>query len=286
MSELLSYAFMQNAILEAILIGTLCAVIGVYIVLNGLSFIGAGISHAAFGGVALGFATGINPVLSALAFCIAVALGIGGISERAGLRHDTAVGIFFAATMAFGVFLLSIIDGVYVDIFSYLFGNILAIGTDDLVIGGVAVAVVLGAVLLLYKEFLALSFDYEMAEATGIPVRKLYYLLLVLIAITVVVSVKAIGIVLVASLLITPAATAYQLTNRFGVMMLLSVVFGVGSSITGLMLSYAWDIPSGATIVLVTTVVFFVVWLIGPSKGAIVRLFRRTPPLESAAIPE
>jgi len=274
--DILSYTFMQRAILEAVVIGGLCSIIGVYIVLNGLSFIGAGISHAAFGGVALGFALGVNPIISAMVFCTAVAIGIGALSERTGITHDTAVGIFFAATMAFGVFLISVLQGVYVDIFAFLFGNILAIGMWDLVVSGVSAAVVLMTIALFYKEFLALSFDYEMAEATGIPVRMLYYVLLVLISVSVVVSVKAIGIVLVSSLIITPAATAYQLTNRFSAMLLLSALFGIGSSLAGLFLSYLYNIPSGATIVLVTTAVFFVAWIFAPRRGAILGLLRRS----------
>jgi ABC-type Mn2+/Zn2+ transport system permease subunit len=180
--------------------------------------------------------------------------------------------------MAFGVFIISIHEAVYVDIFAYMFGNILATSFEDILITGIAAVLVLSTIALLFKEFLALSFDYEMAEATGIPVRPLYYLLLILISITVVVSVKAIGIVLVAALLITPAASAYQLTHRFGRMMMLSVIFGVSSCLIGLTLSYALNIPSGATIVLVATFIFFITWLLAPRRKAFGRLLQRTPP--------
>ncbi len=264
--ELFDHVFMQRALIEAVLIGGICAVIGVYVVLNGLSFIGAGISHSTFAGVALGLMVGIDPLWTALLFSTLVALSIGAVSERTNLKHDTSVGIFFAATMALGVMLIGLMDDYYVDVFSYLFGNILALTATDIWVSAIMAALVLGIVILLFKEFLALSFDAEVAAVMGLPVRKLHYLLLVLIAVTVVLSVKSVGVVLVSALIVTPAAAAFQLTVNFRRMMLLSVLFGIGSALSGLLISYYIDIPSGAGIVLIATVLFFLAWLLSPRR--------------------
>jgi ABC-type Mn2+/Zn2+ transport system permease subunit len=264
--EMFGYTFMQHALLEAVIIGALCAVIGVYVVLNSLSFIGAGISHAAFGGIALGILIGVDPVLSALLFCVGVALSIGAVSERGALKHDTAVGIFFASTMALGVVLISLQKGYVLDLFSYMFGNILAITKGDLLLSAVTALVIFAVVIALWKEFLAMSFDRELAHVMGLPARGLYYLLLVLMSVTIVISMKSVGIVLVSALLVTPAASAHQLTKTFGGMMALSLAFGVGSSVAGLILSYMVNIPSGACIVLVATTVFFLSWLLSPRR--------------------
>jgi ABC-type Mn2+/Zn2+ transport system permease subunit len=257
---------MQRALIEAILVGGVCAVIGVYVVLNGLSFIGAGISHSTFAGVGFGLLLGIDPLVSALIFSSIVAASIGAVSENTQLRHDTSVGIFFAATMALGVFLIGLMKDRYVDVFGYLFGNILALTAMDLWLTAAMSLIVAGVIILLYKEFLALSFDREAAAVMGLPVRKLYYLLLILISFTVVLSVKSVGVVLVSALLVTPAAAAYQLTVKFKHMMLLSLLFGIGSSVSGLLLSYYIDIPSGAGIVLIATVLFFIAWLASPRR--------------------
>ena len=258
--EMFGYTYMQHALLEAVVIGALCAVIGVYVVLNSLSFIGAGISHAAFGGIALGILLGVDPAVAAILFCIGVAVSIGAVTETGTIRHDTVVGIFFASTMALGVVFISMQKGYVFDLFGYMFGNILAITPGDLLASAVTAAVVFLAVGILYKEFLALSFDRELARVTGLPARALHYLLLVLMAVTIVVSMKSVGIVLVSALLVTPAAAAHQLTKTFRGMMSLSLVFGIGSCVIGLVLSYLIDIPSGACIVLVATLCFFLSW--------------------------
>lgn len=266
MTDLFSHGFMQRALLEALLVGSVCAFLGVYVVLNGLSFIGAGISHSTFAGVGLGLLLGINPMWTALIFSTGVALSIGAVSEHSALSHDTAVGIFFAATMALGVLLLSLMDDYYVDIFSYLFGNILALTTTDLWMSAVMVTCIVAIVFLFFKEFLALSFDEELSGIMGLPVRSLRYLLLVLMTLTIVLSVKSVGIVLVSALIVTPAAAAQQLTRSFTTMMLLSVIFGTGSSIAGLLLSYFINVPSGAGIVLIATLIFFIAWAWSPVR--------------------
>ena len=250
------YAFMQRALVGGVMIGLLTAVIGVYVVLRGMSFIGAGVAHASFGGVALGFLLGIDPLWAAVAFCLAVAWGIGAVTRRGGIKEDTAVGIFFASTMAFGVLLIGLMQGYNVDLFSYLFGSILAVTPADLhMVLGVGVLVLL-TVALLYKEFLFITFDPETARVNGVPEPALYYLLLALIALTIVVSIKVVGIVLVSALLVTPAAAAYQLSRSFGKMMVLSAFFGVLSVVVGLVASFFLNTASGATVVLTATTIF------------------------------
>jgi ABC-type Mn2+/Zn2+ transport system permease subunit len=258
--DIFGYTFMQRALIEAVIIGGVCAVIGVYVVLNSLSFIGAGISHATFAGIALGFLLGVNPTLTAVVFVVAVALAIGEVRDRSALKHDTIVGVFFAATMAFGILVLSFLRNIYVDIFGYLFGNILAVSVQDMWISAVMAAVIFCVITVFYKELTALSFDSEMAAVIGIPVRGLNRVLLTLIALTVVLSVKAVGVVLVSALIVIPAATAYQLTRSFRRMMVLSLLSGEIASVFGLLLSYWFNIPSGAAIVLLATLMFFAVW--------------------------
>ncbi len=257
MIELWHYDFMQRAFLSATIIGILCAVVGVFVVLRGMSFIGAGISHASFGGVALGFLLGINPILTAIVFCVATAWAIGFVHESGRIRGDTAVGIFFASTMAFGVLLIGFMRHYNVDFFSFIFGNILAISKTDIWVTILLAIVVLSTITLFFKEFLFLTFDAEMARVVGIPVRKLDYLMLTLIALTVVVSIKAVGIVLVSALIVTPAATASLFTKNFKYLLFYSILFGVGSCWLGLFLSAIGDLPSGATIVLTATLFFF-----------------------------
>ncbi len=256
MMDFWHYAFMQRALVGGVMIGLLTAVIGVYVVLRGMSFIGAGVAHASFGGVALGFLLGIDPLWAAVAFCLAVAWGIGAVTRRGGIKEDTAVGIFFASTMAFGVLLIGLMQGYNVDLFSYLFGSILAVTAADLrMVLGVGTLVLL-TVALLYKEFLFITFDPETARVNGVPEPALYYLLLALVALTIVVSIKVVGIVLVSALLVTPAAAAYQLSRSFGKMMALSAFFGVLSVLVGLVASYYLNTASGATVVLTATFIF------------------------------
>ncbi|MCX6088970.1 MAG: metal ABC transporter permease, partial [Candidatus Atribacteria bacterium] len=264
--DIFGYAFMQRALLVGILIGSLCAVVGIYVVLRGLSFMGAGISHAAFGGVALGYLLKIDPVLTSIFFCICSGLGIAVISKKSSMKEDTAIGIFFASTMAFGILLIGLMKGSNVDLFGYLFGNILAVTSTDLFMTILVEGVVLFFIFYYYKELLFLVLDSEMAEVSGIPVTPLYYLLIALIALTVVISIKVVGIVLVSALLVIPSATALQLTDRLSKAMILAVVLGVGSCLGGLFLSYLFDTPSGATIVLTAGGLFILASVFSPRK--------------------
>ena len=257
---------MQRAIVASILIGTVTAVIGVYVVLRGLAFIGAGIAHASFGGVALGFLLGVNPVLSAVVFCLATAWGIAWASEHAQIREDTAIGIFFAATMALGILFIGLMGHYNVDLFGFLFGSVLAVTREDLWLSGLLGVGVLATVALFFKEFLFITFDPEMAQVSGIPSRAIYLLLLSIMALTVVVSIKVVGIILVSAMIVVPAASAYQLTEDFRAMMAVAVLIGNVSAIGGLLLSYQLNTASGATMVLTATVVFFLSALLSPQR--------------------
>ena len=254
--EPLTFQFFQRALLASLLAGTVCAVVGSYVVLKGLAFIGDAIAHAAFPGVVVAYIVGAPYALGGGIAAFATALAIGWITRRSTLRVDTAIGVVFAGAFALGIFLYSSINGFVGDLFGFLVGNVLAIGTDDLIGLLVLSAVVLGTVAVLWKELLYSTFDPLGAAASGLPVSGLEYLFLGLVAITIVISLQAVGIILVVAMLVTPAATAQLLTVRFSRMILLATIIGALTSIAGLYLSYWFDVASGATIVLVQTVVF------------------------------
>jgi ABC-type Mn2+/Zn2+ transport system permease subunit len=252
-----AFPFMQRALVGGVLVGAACAVIGTYVVLRGLAFIGDALAHAAFPGVVLAYMLKANIYLGAAIFALATAFGVGFVSRRAGTSFDTAIGILFAGAFALGVLLMSTIQGYTADLFSFLFGNILGMSEEDvLLVAGLALVVIL-TVAVCYKELLLVSFDPVVAEAMGYPVQGINYLLLALIALTIVVSIQAVGIVLVVALLVTPSATAYQLTDRLIRMMALGVVAAVAAVLAGLYLSYYFNLASGAAIVLVSTCLFF-----------------------------
>ncbi|MBN1540929.1 metal ABC transporter permease [candidate division KSB1 bacterium] len=266
MIDLMQFTFMQRALVAASLTGAVCALIGVFVVFRGMSFIGAGISHASFGGVALGFVLNINPLYTAIGFCVLVAWLIGWVTEIGRLREDAAVGIFFASTMAMGVLLVSLIKGYQIDLFGYIFGNVLAISRNDLIAMAVLALLVFLVIFFFYKEFLLLTFDAEMAAVTGLPVKWLNFLMLTLMAFTIVLSIKAVGIVLVSALLVIPAASAVQLTAHFKKAIIYAVFIGVVSCWSGLFLSAFLNIASGATIVLTATAVFFICTFLSPQR--------------------
>lgn len=265
--EPLRYDFFIRALLASSLVGLVCAVVGTYVVLKGISFIGDGISHAAFPGIVAAFMLQGPYYLGAAVAAVGTALAIGFVSRRGFLRMDTAIGVLFAGTFALGVFLFSLIDGYVADLFSFLFGNVLAISPTDLLALVILGSLVLGAVVVLWKELLYATFDPLGAQASGIRVGLLEYVFLTIVALAIVVSLQAVGIILVVAMLVTPAASAQLLTSRFGTMMRLAVLIGVGSAVAGLYLSYWLDVASGATIVLTETAVFFAALALGPSTG-------------------
>jgi manganese/iron transport system permease protein len=253
------FGFMQRALVGGVLVAAICALVGTYVVLRGLAFVGDALAHAAFPGVVIAYLLKGNIYLGALLFALATALGIGLVSGRGRVSHDTAIGILFAGAFALGVLLMSMIRGYTVDLFSFLFGNVLGISERELWLVAFLGGVVVLTITVFYKEFLLLSFDPTVAEAMGYPVRAFNYLLLGLIAVTIVISIQAVGIILVVALLVTPSATAYLLSDRFLRMMLLGALLAVLAAVIGLYLSYYLNVASGAAIVLVSTCVFFLV---------------------------
>ena len=269
LTDPLQNEFMVRALVASAFIGLTCSVIGVFVVLRNLSFIGDGLAHASFAGIVIAYLLKINLYVGGLAFAVLTALGIGSVSRRSEVSLDTAIGVLFTAAFALGVLLMSRIRNYAADLQDFLFGNILGVDRLDIVLVVALAVAVLGIVALLYKELLFSSFDPLMAEASGLPTEFLYYLLLVLLAVTIIVSLQAAGIVLVAALLVTPAATAYQLTRRFQSMMIVSACVGVGSAIVGLYASYYLNAASGATIVLAATACFFLAMTFSPKRRSL-----------------
>jgi ABC-type Mn2+/Zn2+ transport system permease subunit len=248
---------MQRAFIAALIVGGLCSTLGTYVVLRKLSFIGDGLAHASFAGIVIAYLRGGSFWIGAAIATIVTALGIGFVHRRANVSLDTAIGVLFTAAFALGVFLMSRSSRATLDLQSFLFGSILGVSRDDLfvVLGlGLVVALVIGA---LWRPLLYTSFDPIVAQAAGIREGSVDNALLVILALTIIVSLQLVGIVLVAALLVTPAAAAAQLTKRFIPMMLLSGVFGVTSSVGGLYASFQLHAASGATIVLLATLIFF-----------------------------
>jgi len=270
----LGYSFFLRALVASALVGAACAIVGTYVVLRGVAFIGDAIAHAGFPGIVVAYLLGWPLYLGAAVAAVGTALAIGVVTRRAGIRQDTAIGVLFAGTFALGVFLFSGISGYVADLFSFLFGNVLAIGPGDLVALVVLGLAVILVVALLWKELLYATFDPLGAAASGIKVERLELLFLTLVAITIVVSLQAVGIILVVAMLVTPAATAQQLTVRFTRLMLVAAAVGIGSAIVGLYISYWLDVASGATIVLVQTTLFVLAVVFGP-HGVLAQ--RRSP---------
>jgi zinc transport system permease protein len=252
MLDVLQYEFMRNAIMAGLLAAIACGIVGVYVVVKRIVFISGGIAHASFGGIGLGYFLGINPIIGALAFSLASGLAIDGITRKSRLPADTAIGILWAVGMALGIIFINLTPGYAPDLMSYLFGNILTVPISDIFLMLALDIVIIGIVIALYKEYLILSFDEEYATAIGMPVEKLYLLLLAMIALTVVVLIRVVGMILVIALLTFPAAMAQLFTYNMKKMMLLSVLFGFLFTLGGLWLSYVLKLPSGATIILLS----------------------------------
>ncbi len=263
----LSYEFMQRGLAASVIVGLVCSVIGCYVVLRSMAFLGDALAHAILPGIAIAYLFGGNLMLGALVASIIVALAIGFFSRHGTIREDTAIGVLFSAALALGIALISTIRSYAVDLTHIMFGDVLGVGTTDLLQIGVLTIIILCIVYIFYRPFKIISFDPILATTLRLPAERLRTLMLVLISLTIVVSLQTVGIGLVAALLVTPAASAYLLTNRLSRMMLVSSVIGVASSIIGLYISYYVSIASGAAIVLVSTFVFVIAYLFSPRKG-------------------
>jgi zinc transport system permease protein len=250
MFEILQFEFMQNALFAAILGSIACGIVGSYVVVKRIGYIGGGIAHAAFGGIGLGYFLGINPLYCIVPFSILSALGIGLISKKTRVSEDTAISIFWSAGMALGVIFIGLAPGYAPGLFSYLFGNILTVPRQDVYFMAGLNLLIFLTVLLFYKEFLAISFDEEYAEASGVKTTFFYLLLLSMVALTIVMLVRIVGIILVIALITIPPAIAKQYTDNLIKMMGLAAVIGVFLTISGLFISYVLDIASGASIII------------------------------------
>jgi len=257
MIELLSLGFFQRALIGGIIVSLICGVLSVFIILRRMAFIGVGISHSAFGGVALGFWLALDPFWTGVGFSSLVALLIEWAQSKGRVEEDAAIGIFFAASMALGVVFLHASHTYNVDVFSILFGNILAISDGQLIQIVVVAGLVLTVLAVFFHGLLFISFDQDMAWVCGVPVTLLRCLFLVMLALAIIVSIYLVGIILVSALIVTPAATARYLSREFRPLLFVSAGISVSTTVAGLYLSYFFDLPSGACIVLLLSLVFF-----------------------------
>ncbi|MGB9677282.1 MAG: metal ABC transporter permease [Candidatus Ratteibacteria bacterium] len=262
MMEILKYEFVRNALISAILVSITCGIVGTFVIVKRMVFISGGISHAVFGGVGLGYLLGINPIITAIPFSIFSAISIGTISKKTKISEDAAIGILWTLGMALGVIFVSLSKGYAPDLFSYLFGSILTVSSFDLIVMLFLNILIILNVILFYREFLAISFDEEFSEIIGIPVKNLYLLLLCLVALSIVVLIRVVGIILVMALLTIPSVIVKQFTHDLKKIIFLSIITGIILTITGLFLSFKFDLPSGATIVMVLCLSFFISYFI------------------------
>lgn len=265
---LIEYDFLQKALLTSVMVGIVCGVIGCFIILRGMALMGDAISHAVLPGVAISYALGINFFFGAVFTGVLTAIGIGFVSQHSRIKQDTSIGIMFTAAFALGVILITVLES-STDLYHILFGNVLAVRPSDVWITLAIGIVVLIAVYVFYKELLVTSFDPTMAEVYGLPVRLIHYFLMTLLTMVTVASLQTVGIVLVVAMLITPAATAYLLTDRLSVMIFLSAGIGAAAAVIGLYFSFTYNLASGATIVLAATAIFFGAFLFSPKQGVL-----------------
>lgn len=271
--EPISFAFMQRGLAAGVLAGIACAVLSAFVVWRGMAFVGDAMAHTILPGVVIAFLRGANLFVGALIAAILTALGIGWFSRDREVREDTAIGVMFSGFFALGILLLSRVRS-YQDLTHILFGDILGVSSTDLwIIAGVTVLVI-AAVALFYKELLVTSFDPGHAVAIGLSPELVRYGLLILLALTVVAAIQAVGVVMVIALLVTPAATASLLARQLPRIMLLGAVFAVISAVVGLYASYYANVASGAAIVLTLTVLFLLAFLFAPRRGLLWRAVR------------
>lgn len=267
------YEFLQKALLTSIMVGVICGVIGCFIVLRGMALMGDAISHAVLPGVAVSYFLGINFFFGAVITGVLSAIGIGYISQNSRIKNDSSIGIVFTAAFALGIILITLLKS-STDLYHILFGNVLAVRPSDMWMTLIIGLIILVSVYVFYKELLVTSFDPTMAQAYGLPNQLIHYFLMTLLTMVTVASLQTVGIILVVAMLITPAATAYLLTNRLSTMIFISAGLGVISAVVGLYISYKANLASGATIVLVATVLFFATLIFSPKHGVLLRALR------------
>ncbi|MBU6133084.1 metal ABC transporter permease [Staphylococcus xylosus] len=271
--DVFEFSFLQRALITSIVIGMICGVIGCFIVLRSLALMGDAISHAVLPGVAISYMMGINFFYGAVVFGVLAALGIGFVNQNSKIKSDSSIGIVFSSFLALGVLLITKAQS-SIDLTEILFGNVLTVKPEDRTITFIVVAIVLIVIIVFYKEFLLSSFDPTMAAASGLPVKFTHYTLMVLLTLVTVASLQTVGVILVVSLLITPASTAYLLTKRLSTMILTSALIGMVSSVIGLFFSVTFNLPSGVVIVLVITIIFIITFFLAPKNGLLWKMIK------------
>lgn len=261
MLDLLQYEFMRNALMAALLVSLACGIVGTFVVVKRIVFVSGGISHAAFGGIGLGYWLGINPLLAVIPFSLVAAFGLGLVSRATRVSEDSAIGILWTIGMAVGILFVQLTPGYAPDLMSYLFGSILTVPRADLVLMLALDLVILLITALLHREFIAVSFDEEFAAVVGVATRVTNVVLLCLVALSVVVLIRVVGVILVIALLTLPASIARQFTHHLGKLMALASLVGAALTCAGLWVSYVLDLSSGATIILVMSAAFFAISL-------------------------
>ncbi len=269
----MQYGFLQKALITSVMVGIISGVVGCFIILRGMALMGDAISHAVLPGVAISFMLGINIFFGAVTTGILTAIGIGFINQNSRIKNDSSIGIMFTAAFAVGIILITVLKS-STDLYHILFGNVLAVRPSDMWITLIVGIIVLVSVFLFYKELLVSSFDPIMSQAYGLPNKLIHYFLMVLLTLVTVASLQTVGIILVVAMLITPASTAYLLTDRLSTMIFLSALCGTISAVIGLYLSFTYNLASGATIVLVATALFFAAFIFSPKQGLLLRAIR------------
>ncbi|HLS23602.1 MAG TPA: metal ABC transporter permease [Pseudogracilibacillus sp.] len=273
LADLAEYTFLQRSFITSIWVGVISGLIGSFIIMRGMALMGDAISHAILPGIAISYMLGVNYFYGAVLFGVLATIGIGAISQHSRIKHDSSIGIVFTAFFALGVILVSKTPTA-TDLTQILFGNVLSVRPSDMWLTiGLGVVIIL-VVLLFYKELLISTFDETMAQVYGLKTKLIHYVIMILLTMATVASLQTVGVVLVVAMLITPAATAYLLTNHFSIMLLLAAFFGAISSVIGLYFSVTYNLPSGAIIVLVATVLFLIAFFFSPKQGIFWRLFR------------
>jgi zinc transport system permease protein len=262
MPEMFKYQFMQNAAIAGLLVGVLCSVLSVFVVLKRMAFIGEGIAHGAFGGIAFAILFNLDIFITTTLFCVLVAILIGLVSRRGKVSEDSSIGLFLTTSMALGVIFLNLRKEYTQDVFSYLFGNILAVTQADVTRIALLGACVLAFIVIYYRKLQFFTFDEEMAAVNRVPVEFLYFMLLIILAVVIVMSVQVVGVILVSALLVIPGTVALLIGRRFSHVVLISAAIGVFSTFSGLISSYYARVSSGAAIVVVLFVIFAAVFSI------------------------
>jgi manganese transport system permease protein len=265
---LFQYEFLQKALFTSVMVGVICGIVGCFIILRGMSLMGDAISHAVLPGVAISYMLGISFFFGAVITGVLTAIGIGYVSQNSRIKHDMAIGIMFTSMFAVGIVIITLMKS-SADLYHILFGNVLAVRMSDMWITVGIGVLVIGLVTLFYKELLVSTFDPTMAQSYGLPNKWIHYALMVVLTMVTVASLQTVGIVLVVAMLITPAATAYLLTNRLSVMIYLAAFFGIIASVFGLYFSFIYNLASGATIVLVSAFMFAMAFFFSPSQGLV-----------------